>query len=545
MTKAKLEFSRGETLASKYEIVDLLDESPLGVTYRVKHLKTGKYVRLMLLRPTVAGRDQKDTIVHAFKKAKALSHPHLVKLGELGEHEGVAYYTFEDFDGGTLRDLLQEYKVNGKQFAVKESSQITMQILEGLGAAHNAGMVMRALRPEYVLLNVRYTGPRRQTFVAQTKLVGIAFWDLVPAAVLAEDEFTRGEAQYLAPELKSFEPNPSPRCDIYSTGVLFYEMLVGSAPVGTFQLPKVRRPDLPDHVNDVVELALAQAPDDRYQAANDFINDIQRTFRDAALNDEMVRRPLVTPVGWALALALVAFVGIILFNFRSDPEQRAKALDSQIISEVFEEIQDNQPMPADVAKIYARHPPNMVYVPEGPYVSGRLHKENSAPASEPVAEKQYTKGFLMDLFEFPNLKGEIPRFDVTWTEADRLCDEAGKRLCTEQEWERSCKGPKSTIYSYGDTFDTEFCGVGLREPYRSGDRADCKSGYGSLDLSGNFREWTSSEPKKGRKIVKGGLKGNAEKGTRCAMTTDEGVSFSDKSLSFRCCRDIDAPPVQR
>ena len=82
----QLEFSRGEVLAEKYEVVDLLDESPLGVTYRVKHLKSGKYVRMMLLRPKIAGREQKDQIVAAFKKAKQITHPHLVKLGELGEH---------------------------------------------------------------------------------------------------------------------------------------------------------------------------------------------------------------------------------------------------------------------------------------------------------------------------------------------------------------------------------------------------------------------------------------------------------------------------
>ena len=100
-----------------------------------------------------------------------------MKIGELGEHDGVAYVTYEDFEGGTLRELLQEYRINGKQFALKEAAQIVMQILEGLDALHKSGLVLRALRPEYVLVNVRYTGPRKQTFVAQTKVVGAGFWD--------------------------------------------------------------------------------------------------------------------------------------------------------------------------------------------------------------------------------------------------------------------------------------------------------------------------------------------------------------------------------
>ena len=241
MTTRKLEFSRGEELAGKYEVVDLLDESPLGLTYRVKHLKTGKYVRLCLLRPSVAGRDQKDAIIKAFKTARSINHPNLLKVGELGEHDGVAYYTMEDFDGSSLRELLQEYKISGKQFSVREAAQVVMQILEGVAAAHKAGCVMRSLRPEYVQVSVRYTGPRRQTFVAQVKIVGLCFWDMLPAAVLAEDEFTRGEAQYIAPEMKSFDPVPTQRSDVYSAGVIFYEMLVGTAPVGTFQLPKTRQ----------------------------------------------------------------------------------------------------------------------------------------------------------------------------------------------------------------------------------------------------------------------------------------------------------------
>ena len=64
-----------------------------------------------------------------------------------------------------------------------------------------------------------------------------------------------------------------------------------------------------------------------------------------------------------------------------------------------------------------------------------------------------------------------------------------------------------------------------------------------FDLSGNLREWTSSETKPGRVVVKGGLNSKPERGTRCAYTEDESSTYADKSLSFRCCRDADAPPV--
>jgi serine/threonine protein kinase len=541
----KLEFSRGDTIANKYEVVDLLDESPLGLTYRVKHIKTGKYVRLTLLRPKIAGREQKDQILQTFKTARELQHPHLLKIGELSEHDGVAYYTMEDFEGSSLRELLQEYRISGKQFGIKESSQITMQILEAVKAANDAGLVIRSLRPEYVLVNVRYTGPRRQTFVAQVKLFGVGFWGLVPSAVLAEDEFTRGEAQYLAPELKSFQPVPTERSDVYSTGVIFYEMLVGSAPVGTFQLPRARRPELPEHLNDVAELALAAAPEDRYQTAGDFITDIQRTFQDGALAGETAARPLVTPLGWALALAFVLLVGVILFNVGGNPELEAQAKTAEIRLKVSED--HDKPPAHEVMSILQKHPQNMTYVPGGPYVSGRIYTEQNVRAAEPLMQVLELKSFLIDVFEYPNLQGENAARNVTFKEAQNLCQRVGKRMCTATEWEKACKGPQNLVYSYGDDFNPKQCGRGLESPLPSGSYQNCKSGWGAYDMSGNFREWTAttSGSNQNRRIVKGGLKANPAKGTRCATSNDQAAAFEDSSLSFRCCRDVDAPPAPK
>jgi serine/threonine protein kinase len=544
---SKLEFSRGDNIAGKYEVLDLLDESPLGVTYRVKHLKTGKYVRLMLLSPRIAGREKKDDIIRAFKTAKATTHPHLIKVGELGEHDGVAYVTLEDFEGTPLRELLQEYKIGGRQFAVKEAAQITTQILEALGACHETGSVLRALRPEYVLVKIRHTGPRRQTFVAQTKVLGNGFWDLVPSAILAEDEFTRGEAQYIAPEMKSFEPIASACSDVYSAGVIFYEMLVGTAPVGTFQLPKTRRPDLPSHVNNVVELALAQAPDDRYQSAYDFLTDIQRTFQDPTLADTVERKAIIGPLGWTLALVAVALVAIIVWNLRPDEKLANEAADSQLRADVME--RHSKPTPGEVASILEKHPDNMAYVPPGPFISGRIHSEKTtegARISEPLAVVHDMDGYLIDMFEFKNVKGALPVYNVNHIEAKAFCESVNKRLCSDLEWEKACKGPQNNVYSYGDTYDEEFCGAGVEDPYKSGAKADCKSRWGVFDMSGSFREWTDSPPngKQNRRIVKGGLKSNPIRGTRCAMTTDEGNAFKDTSLSFRCCRDADAAPIK-
>ena len=540
---SKSEFSRGEVLAEKYEVVDRLDRNPLGVTYRVKQLDSGDYAQLVWLNSAICAHEK--LVEQAYSIARSLSHPHLARVLDLGRDGEGWYYTFEDFDGTSLRELLVEYQINDKQFSLKEAAQICMQILEALVAMHRSGQILRALRPEYVLVNVRRTGPRQQTLVADTKLIGAGFWTLVATQQLAEDEFSRGEAQYLAPELKGFSPIPSNKADLYSAGVILYELLVGQAPVGSFRLPKQARPELPDHINNVIELAIAQAPEDRYPSPQDFIQDIQRIFQEGpALEPELPTRPLINPVGWGIALVVVLFIGVLLLSLRPDQRQQQEARDTLARNEVLGEIQASRPPPEAFKSMYARHPPNMVYIPKGPFLAGRLHVESDAFHSEPLAEKRYTEGYLIDVFEHPNLQGATPTVGATWAEASALCAEQGKRLCTADEWERACKGPLSKIYSYGDYFDPELCGDGIEGAEASGVRKACRSDYGLYDLSGGFREWTSTEDGDGRMLVKGGLKSQPERGTRCGAATDESALLPDRSIGFRCCRDADSPSVE-
>ena len=130
---------------------------------------------------------------------------------------------------------------------------------------------------------------------------------------------------------------------------------------------------------------------------------------------------------------------------------------------------------------------------------------------------------------------------MTYLEAEAACEERGKRMCSSAEWEKACKGPMNYVYSYGDTFDPSFCGEGLDTPaYPAGSKQECRSGWGVFDMSGNFREWTATATGKSgnRRVVRGGQRGNAAKGTRCAAAVDLAVGYRDKTLSFRCCKDV-------
>ncbi len=138
----------------------------------------------------------------------------------------------------------------------------------------------------------------------------------------------------------------------------------------------------------------------------------------------------------------------------------------------------------------------------------------------------------------------MPVGRATFNEAVGACKAVGKRLCTEEEWEKACKGPENTVYSYGDEYAQAVCGNGVEEVHHLGQKDACISGYGTADMSGNVREWTSGLPgaKEDRRVVKGGLRSNNVRGSRCAYSNDEGLTFSESTLGFRCCLSLAEEP---
>ena len=139
------------------------------------------------------------------------------------------------------------------------------------------------------------------------------------------------------------------------------------------------------------------------------------------------------------------------------------------------------------------------------------------------------------------LSGIVPRRGYLGASGKLYLPGQGKRLCSAREWEKACKGLPNFVYSYGDTWDGAMCGEAMDQPYLGGERKDCVSGYGVYDMSGGFREWTATATtRKDRRIVKGGLRGNSMRGSRCAFSVDEDMGYAETTLTFRCCMDVDA-----
>jgi sulfatase modifying factor 1 len=172
--------------------------------------------------------------------------------------------------------------------------------------------------------------------------------------------------------------------------------------------------------------------------------------------------------------------------------------------------------------------------------------------------------FCIDRFEYPNRKGEYPVLFVNWNEANDLCADEGKRLCTETEWTFACEGEEARPYPYGYVRDAEACIVDktwvpyfpqafstpegtmheldrLWQGAPSGARPKCKSPFGVYDMTGNVDEWTRSSSKEGRpSVLKGGYWGPVR--TRCRPSTRaHGELHAFYQQGLRCCANVPSP----
>ncbi len=184
---------------------------------------------------------------------------------------------------------------------------------------------------------------------------------------------------------------------------------------------------------------------------------------------------------------------------------------------------------------------NMVWIPAGVFIAGTApDRSPRAPDAELPGVQVALRGFYIDKFPFPNESGAIQTTNVTRNEAQAHCESADKRLCTELEWERACKGPKSTTYAYGDSFRATDCGgssPGSLLP--TGTRAACRSAFDVYDLHGGAFEWTSNAWARGDArdlvAVRGGSGVPQDVIGRCANVQPRTPSQRRPDIGFRCC----------
>jgi len=264
---------RPEELAGQFphlEIIELLGQGGMGAVYKARQKQLDRLVALKILPPEV---EQQAAFAERFtREARSLArlnHPHIVTVFDFGHTaEGLYFFVMEFVEGTDLRHVIQSAKL-----LPKEALAIVPQICEALQFAHDEGIVHRDIKPENILLDKR----------GRVKIADFGLAKLLdsPATVytLTQAGQRMGTPHYMAPEQIEHPDQVDHRADIFSLGVVFYEMLTNELPLGRFSPPS-QKVEVDVRLDDVVLRALEKEPDRRYQHASEVGVDVETICSD-------------------------------------------------------------------------------------------------------------------------------------------------------------------------------------------------------------------------------------------------------------------------
>ena len=275
----------GTLFDGRYQVVRKLGAGGMANVYLAEDQELGRRVAIKILNDRHANDEQfVERFRREAKNAAALSHPNIVSIYDRGEAEGTYYIAMEFLEGRSLKELI----VQRGPAPVTVSVEYARQILSALRFAHRHGIVHRDIKPHNVLVD-------------SEGRVKVTDFGIARAGVseMTEAGSIVGTAQYLSPE-QARGTDVDQRSDLYSLGIVLYELLTGTLPftgdtpveiamkhLSTVpEAPSARRPEVPRDLDLIVTRALAKDPRDRYQSAEEMEADLERFLRGAAVSPE-------------------------------------------------------------------------------------------------------------------------------------------------------------------------------------------------------------------------------------------------------------------
>ncbi len=338
-----------------FQILEEIGRGGMGVVYRAQDTKLNRPVALKFLPQQLAATSEEQArFLQEAQAASALNHPGITTIYEIGESGGEAFIVMEYCEGRTLRGV-----IDSETLSEKRVLDIAIQVCEGLAAAHEKGIVHRDIKSDNIML----------TDAGQVKILDFGLAKLRGGGKLTRTGSTLGTAGYMSPEQVSGEEVDG-RSDIFSLGVVLYELLTGrlpfrgdhpaavayalvhepAPPVGRFNTQVSAR------MEEIVSKALAKDRLERYQHADELLADLRRerkaiehpgTGETAAMQVQQVRasRPGGRALRWAVAaVAVLAMIFLLIvlnpFNLHIGPRQSLAGGDNSIAVMYFENIAD-------------------------------------------------------------------------------------------------------------------------------------------------------------------------------------------------------------
>jgi len=328
-----------DTTISHYKIVSKLGEGGMGEVYLAEDLKLKRQVALKFLPIKLKDHTEKERFLQEAQAAAAINHPNVCVIYEIDDGQDSPFIAMEYIKGKTLR-----LAVNEQQFTIDECINYATQIAKGLNIAHQKGIVHRDVKSENIMV----------TEDNQMKVMDFGLAKLKGSVKLTKTSSTIGTLAYMAPEQIEGQPVDS-RSDIFSYGVVLYELLSGHMPFkGDYDAAVIysimndepypiqnHRPDIPLELVHIINRSLEKNPDDRYQSMDDVLIDLRRLKRDTSkitepivvskpTSESILKRPNIKKYKVILGIAILIIIAIFI-SLIAIPTSKDEAINSLAI----------------------------------------------------------------------------------------------------------------------------------------------------------------------------------------------------------------------
>ena len=506
----EIAFTKGARIEDRYEILGLTGKGGMGAVYSAHDHLLGEPVALKFMNPKLL-RTQKGQhmFIREAQVARRLRHDNIVAVHDVSRTpEGILYLTMEYLQGQSLRSFLRARRPSLRLVEVRRVVRLLDQILAALEFAH-AHIVHRDLKPENVML---LAGER-------LKVLDFGLAKALDSEIAADDRAgtakpVLGTEAYASPEQKRLH-EVDLRADLYTVGLLFYELLTLRTPRDPYVPVQKVRHDVSPSLEAVLERALREDREHRWPSAAEF---------------------------------------------------RAALLDA------FEQSYEQTVQPTTVVSAGRTvSTDGMVFLEGGVFMMGATKRTLEEPEHEVAVEPFYIDRYPVTVSQyqaFLDATGrEAPRFwgesmyrgpdqpvvGVTWSDAMAYAEWCGKQLPTEAQWEFAARGSENRLYPWGmlppDSTRCNFNNY-LSMPSIVGMHEDGATPEGLQDMAGNVYEWTrdwlhpyadcvagpppDAPPDPPLRVARGGCWRSPADDMRCAHRRGFFVETQDAGLGFRC-----------
>ncbi|HEU4941702.1 MAG TPA: protein kinase [Gaiellaceae bacterium] len=292
--------TQGEVIAGRYELLELIGKGGMSSVWKAHDRLLDRQIAIKVLHPQYT---EDEEYVERFRRearsVAQLSHPNIVTVIDRGEDAGRQFIVFEYVEGENLKELLGRTG----PMPVRDALVLALQMARALSFAHGRGLIHRDVKPQNVLLNAD----------GQAKMTDFGIAREVDVQGVTITGTVLGTSEYIAPE-QARGQQVDAQTDVYSLGVVLYELLTGAVPYDgenfvTVALKHVnepapnvleRRPDVPPRVATAVERAMAKSPDDRFDSMEELCHELEACLAELDPSSEeatmIARRPIV-PAG--------------------------------------------------------------------------------------------------------------------------------------------------------------------------------------------------------------------------------------------------------